>query len=85
MKVCNKYTHLCKHSARDMNIKIKQPSSVALTSTIFARRYEVDICRLNVLDVTASAPVMTSGRGHWNGISSKYTSLDHLQIRHVKR
>ena len=32
---------LRKHSARDMNIQIQQPSSVALTSSIFARRYDV--------------------------------------------
>ena len=53
--MCNTFTHLRKHSAREINIQIKQPSSVALTSYIFARRYEVDIRRLNVLNVTASA------------------------------
>ena len=37
--------HDCKsfnYHARDMNIQIKQPSSVALMSSIFGRRYDID-------------------------------------------
>ena len=53
----------CIHT-RDMNIQVKQPSSIALTSSIFARRYAVDIHSLysgNVSKVTASPEVINGG------------------------
>ena len=74
------HIHLRKHIARDMNIKIKQPSSVALTSSIFARRYEVDIRRLTVLNIIASAAVFTAGEVVFTGFCGDYRSIGTQQV-----
>ena len=69
---------VAQHSARDMNFQIKQPFSVALMSSIFARRYEAekgqtsndwfqDLKEWTKLDI-AGASQLATDRERWRQI-----------------